>query len=112
MGMKAARLITWASGAAAGISLVCLVLLLAYTPASQCLNSDYDSPTSPIHSGGIAFACLVYSLVAALVGTGLSFGLPAGRRRLGGRAVAVSLLAFAVAGAAVFADAARWTCWP
>jgi uncharacterized membrane protein YeiB len=112
MGVKAARFLTWTSVAAACISLVCLVLLLAYKPAAECLNSDYDSPTSPLHSGGVAFACLVYSVVATLVGAGVTFGLPSGIRRAGGRAVAVSVVALVVAGAAVFADAARWTCWP
>jgi hypothetical protein len=112
MGMKTARFLTWASGAVTGISLVCLVLLLAYRPASECVNSDYDSPTSPVHSGGIAFACLLYGIVATLVGAGLSIGLPAGSRRLGGRAVGMSVLVLLVAGGAVFADAARWTCWP
>jgi hypothetical protein len=112
MGMKAARFLSWASGAAAGASLVCLVLLLAYTPASECLNSDYDSPVSPLHSGGIAFGCLLYSVVAVLVGTGLLFGLPPEHRSRAGRAIGLAVLALVAAGGAVFADAARWTCWP
>lgn len=112
MGMKVARFLTWTSCAAVGIAVLCLVLLLVYTPAAECLSSDYDSPTSPLHSGGVAFACLLYSVAASLVATGVSFGLPAGSRRPGGRAVATSLLALVVAGGAVFADAARWTCWP
>jgi hypothetical protein len=97
-----------------GMATISLVLLLAATPPFEC-GEDYASPPTPVHSGGVALASLAAGAVGLLVAMGLMIGLPrtdTEQRRWGRDALATAFLVLLVAGGAVFADAARWTCWP
>jgi len=112
MSMNAARALAWTLAVAGVLAAISLVLLLAYTPVSECVNSDYDSPTTPLHSGGVAFGCFLYSIVGLVAGLSLLVRRRKPGSAYGRRVTALALLTFLAGGAAVFADVARWTCWP
>src|SRR5262249_38290445 len=112
VGGRAATFLTRTGAVSAVGALTSLLLLLPPAPGGERRNSDYDSPTTPLHSGGIAVGCFLYGLVALLVGIGLAFGLPRGERRRARRPILLALATVLVAGAALVADAVRWTCWP
>jgi hypothetical protein len=95
------------------LSGISLLLLLAVTPPSEC-GTDYASPTTPLHSGGVALGCFFAAIVGVFVAIGMLLGLPPDgeSRRWARRALTAGLVTVVVAGGAIFADAARWTCWP
>ncbi|MEP6812691.1 MAG: hypothetical protein ABI990_06865 [Actinomycetota bacterium] len=98
---------------AAVVSGVALILLLAGTPPFEC-GTDYASPTTPLRSGGWAVTCFVAAVIGLLVAIGMALAAPRGSdgRIWARRAIGAALVATLVAGGAVFADLARWTCWP
>jgi hypothetical protein len=96
-----------------GVALLALVLLLAFTPPFECGN-DYASPATPIHSAGIALTCFVVAFLGVILATGMRLVLrrESDRRTWANRALGTSFAAAVVAGGALFAVLARWTCWP
>jgi hypothetical protein len=108
-----AKVLTQLEALALLLSAISLVLLLAATPPFEC-GRDYESPATPLHSGGLALVCLIGSVIGLLVGIGLKLGLPRGTgdQSWATRGLLLATVVLLVAGGAVFADAARWTCWP
>ena len=109
MGMSVARFLTWTNLAGAGLALVSLVVLLAASPPRfLCGNESASTPGS---MGGVAGCCLLYGVASFLVSIGLALGVPGEGRSWARRALFTALLVAIVAGGALFADFARWTCW-
>jgi hypothetical protein len=108
-----AKVLAAAEAAALGLSGLSLLLLLVVTPPFEC-GTDYASPTTPLHSGGIALGCFLAALAGVLVSIGMLLSLPrdGASRRWAAHALTAGLITLVVAGGALFADAARWTCWP
>ena len=107
--MRFARVLTWLNLGGAAVSLVYLVVLLAATPPLYpCEN---DSGSTPANAGGSAAFCLLYGIVSFLISIGLAIGVSSEAKPWARRALLTALLLALVAGGAVFADAARWTCW-
>jgi hypothetical protein len=99
--------------AGAALSALALVLMLAATPPFEC-GSDYESPVPPLHADAIALWCFAAAALGTLVAVGMALASPASSngRRSALRALGISLAALCIGGGAVFADLARWTCWP
>jgi hypothetical protein len=110
---RPANILTAIELAAGVVSAFALTLMLAATPPFEC-GDDYASPTTPLRSGGIAALCLAVALIGLLVGVGIALATPRGSvdRPWVKRAIGAAVLAALLAGGAVFADLARWTCWP
>jgi hypothetical protein len=110
--MRTAKTLTLTLAAAATAAFVSLVLLLVATPPRILCGTD-NGPTTPGHSGRIAFICLVYSLLASLVALGLRIGAPreSATAVWARRGLVLGLLGLLVAAGAVFVVVARWTCW-
>jgi hypothetical protein len=108
-----ARVLTAIELAAAFLSGIALILLLAATPPFEC-GDDYASPTTPLRSGTVAGSCLAVAVIGLLVAAGIGLATPrdAADRPWVKRAIGAAVLAALFAGGAVFADLARWTCWP
>jgi hypothetical protein len=108
-----AKILTAVELATAALAALALTLMLAATPPFEC-GDDYASPTTPIQSGGIAAVCLAVALIGLLVGVGVALATPRGSadRPWVKRGIGAAVLAALLAGGAVFADLARWTCWP
>ena len=107
-----AKVLTQLEALALLLSAFSLTALIAATPPFEC-GRDYQSPPTPLHSGAIAIICLVGSVVGLLVGIGLKLGLPRGTtdQSWATRGLLLATAVLLVAGGAVFADVARWTCW-
>ncbi len=108
-----AKILTAVELAAAGLSGIALVLMLAATPPFEC-GSDYASPATPLRSGTVAGSCLGVAVIGLLVAIGVALGTTrdSADRPWVNRAIGAAVLAMLLAGGAVFADLARWTCWP
>ncbi len=110
---KPAQVLTAIELAAAGLSGIALILMLAATPPFEC-GDNYASPATPLRSGTVAGACLAVAVIGLLVGAGIGFATPrdAADRPWVKHAIGAAVLALLLAGGAVFTDMARWTCWP
>jgi hypothetical protein len=109
----AAKALTVLSAAGLALSGLSLAALLAATPPYEC-GRDYDSPTTPLHSGLVSVICLLYAVVAVLVAAGVKIGLPRTSRdqRWATRAIVLSTLLLGLAAVAVAAAWVRWVCHP
>jgi hypothetical protein len=108
-----AKILTAIELAAAGLAGIALTLMLAATPPFEC-GDDYASPATPLRSGTVAGACLAAAVIGLLVAIGVALATPrdSADRPWVNRAIGAAVLAMLVAAGAVFADFARWTCWP
>jgi hypothetical protein len=107
-----AKVLTALLGAALALATFALILLLAATPPFEC-GTDYQSPPTPLASGGIAILTLLFGVVSVFVGSGLKLGLSKSSpdQRWATWAIVLAVVVLLVAGGGAFADVTRWSCW-
>jgi hypothetical protein len=107
-----AKVLTALLGTGLALAALSLVLLVSFKPSSDC-TTDYANPPTPLHSGAIGIATLVFGAVALLISFGLKLGLPKDSpdRPWATRALILATLLLFVAGGAAAAVIARWTCF-